>query len=83
MNDLVTDMPKDPISFLINGLLKAAAARGQEPDLLLRLQELKQHLAMALTSFQVQAVVAMGVVMVLAGVVAKHAALPRACEGDA
>ena len=44
VNDLVADMPADPINFLINGLLKEAAVRGQEPALLLRLQELKQTL---------------------------------------
>ena len=44
VNELVESMPKDPINFLISGLLKEAASRGQEPDLLLRLQELKQQL---------------------------------------
>ena len=44
VNELVAELPADPISFLIDGLLKAAAARGQEPALLLRLQELKQTL---------------------------------------
>ena len=44
VNDLVASMPDDPISFLINGLLKEASTRQQEPALLLRLQELKQTL---------------------------------------
>ena len=44
VNELVEAQPKDPINFLISGLLKEAAARGQEPDLLLRLHELKQQL---------------------------------------
>ena len=44
VNELVTELPDDPISFLINGLLKEANARGQEPALLQRLLELKQTL---------------------------------------
>ena len=44
VNELVADQPDDPISFLINGLLKEANARGQEPALLQRLVELKQTL---------------------------------------
>ena len=37
VNELVAEMPDDPISFMINGLLKEAATRGQEPALLQRL----------------------------------------------
>ena len=44
VNELVADMPEDPISFLINGLLKEASSRGQEPALLQRLQALKTTL---------------------------------------
>ena len=44
VNEMVASLPDDPISFLINGLLKEAAERKQEPALLLRLQELKQTL---------------------------------------
>lgn len=44
VNSLVVEQPDDPISFIINGLLKEANVRGQEPALLQRLVELKQTL---------------------------------------
>ena len=44
VNELVVEQPDDPISYLINGLLKEANARGQEPALLQRLVEVKQTL---------------------------------------
>ena len=44
VNELVASMPDDPISFLINGLLKEATARGQEVALVQRLQEIKATL---------------------------------------
>mmetsp|Transcript_33638 Transcript_33638/g.99754 ORF Transcript_33638/g.99754 Transcript_33638/m.99754 type:complete len:144 (-) Transcript_33638:3880-4311(-) len=44
VNELVSEKPADPISFLINGLLKEAGKRGQEPALLQRLVELKKTL---------------------------------------
>ena len=44
VNELISEKPADPISFLINGLLKEAGKRGQEPALLQRLVELKKTL---------------------------------------
>ena len=44
VNELVREQPDDPISYIINGLLKEANARGQDPALLQRLVELKQTL---------------------------------------
>ena len=41
VNDLARDQPADPISFLINGLLKEANERGVETALLQRLAELR------------------------------------------
>ena len=41
VNELAREQPDDPISFLINGLLQAAAARGSEPVLVQRMNELK------------------------------------------
>tara|TARA_B110001452_G_scaffold100499_1_gene83368 strand:+ start:426 stop:752 length:327 start_codon:yes stop_codon:yes gene_type:complete len=45
VNDLAASKPDDPISFLINGLLKEATARGQEVALMARLREIKETLA--------------------------------------
>ena len=45
VNNLATSKPDDPISFLINGLLKEATSRGQEVALLARLNEIKETLA--------------------------------------
>ena len=44
VNELVASRPADPISFMINGLLREASARSEEPVMLTRLQELKQTL---------------------------------------
>ena len=40
-NKLAASLPADPISFLINGLLEEAAARGQQTELVRRLLELR------------------------------------------
>ena len=44
VNDLAREAPADPISFLINSLLKAAAERGQEPSLMVRLRSIQTTL---------------------------------------
>ena len=44
VEDLVKEQPADPITFLINGLLKESTKRGQETALLQRLNELKTTL---------------------------------------
>ena len=43
-NKLAASLPADPISFLINGLLEEAAARGQQTELVRRLLELRATL---------------------------------------
>lgn len=44
VNELVVSAPSDPISFMINGLLREAVARNEEPALLARLHGLKYTL---------------------------------------